>query len=153
MENTLMIAIEDEWILGMEIRNFSYIPMEMKITIDMSLQIVSNSSDGAQIAPREIVTHIPIPNVNATISLDQILRVLSIHSFFISLITKDDMNTIVYSLTLLYKYLVQNKDEVPLYLLVVMNKDKLLMEYWYYLKYDILEGIEPFTKCYGVNAF
>eukprot|EP01018_Ginkgo_biloba_P012159 Gb_36959 [translate_table: standard] len=156
MEKGLIIANEEEWILGMELGNFSCLPMAMKAAVELDvLQIIANAGPGAQISPREIVTHIPTENPDAAITLDRILRVLASHSVLSSSVTTDENGKAerVYGLTPLCKYLVQNKDGVSLAPLVLMNQDKVFMESWYYLKHAVLDGSQPFTKAHGVNAF
>eukprot|EP01018_Ginkgo_biloba_P026236 Gb_36366 [translate_table: standard] len=93
----------------MDIGNFTCIPIAMKITIELYvLQIISNVSDGNQISPREIVTHIPTTNIDATIILHKMLEVLAIHSSLISLVTTYENGKAkrFYFFTPLYKYLV-----------------------------------------------
>eukprot|EP01018_Ginkgo_biloba_P020381 Gb_28236 [translate_table: standard] len=106
------------------------LPMEMNTTIEIHvLQIISNAGDGAQVSLREIVTHILTINIDVIIALDHILRV-SIHLVLSSSVTTYENGKVerVYGLTLLCKYLVQNKDGVSLDPLVLMNQDKVLME-------------------------
>eukprot|EP01018_Ginkgo_biloba_P013881 Gb_31985 [translate_table: standard] len=70
----------------MDIENFC-LPMVIKIPINVYvLQIIVNDGDGAQILPREKVTHIPTINTDTIITLDWILRFLVIHLIFSSLV-------------------------------------------------------------------
>nr|WEG19587.1 caffeic acid O-methyltransferase [Picea asperata] len=150
------IVNEDEWLLGMELGNFSCLPMGMKAAIELDvLQIIANAGNGVQLSPRRIVAHIPTTNPDAAITLDRILRVLASHSVLSCSVTTDENGKAerLYGLTPLCKYLVKNQDGVSLAPLVLMNQDKVLMDSWYYLKDAVLEGSQPFTKAHGMNAF
>eukprot|EP01018_Ginkgo_biloba_P020385 Gb_28237 [translate_table: standard] len=139
----------------MDMGNFLCLPMERNTTIKIYvLQIIANAGDGDQISLKEIVAHILTTNIDVIITLDHILRV-SIHLILSSSITTYENGKVerVYGLTSLCKYLLQNKDGVSLDPLVLMNQDKVLMEWWYYLKDVVLEGTKPFTKEYEVNVF
>eukprot|EP01018_Ginkgo_biloba_P013514 Gb_29118 [translate_table: standard] len=120
----------------MDIANLLCLSITMKITIKINIfQIISNASDGTQIY-RVIVTHIPTTNIDVAITLDWILRVLSIRSIFSNLVTTygNRKDNSVYGLIPLYECLVHNNDGVSLAPLVMMNQDKVLIECWYYLK-------------------
>jgi len=152
----MKIVNEDEWLLGMELGNFSCLPMGMKAAIELDvLQIIANAGNGVQLSPRQIVAHIPTTNPDAAITLDRILRVLASHSVLSCSVTTDENGKAerLYGLTPLCKYLVKNQDGVSLAPLVLMNQDKVFMESWYYLKDAVLEGSQPFTKAHGRNAF
>uniref|UniRef100_A0A0C9RLG0 TSA: Wollemia nobilis Ref_Wollemi_Transcript_12408_1558 transcribed RNA sequence n=1 Tax=Wollemia nobilis TaxID=56998 RepID=A0A0C9RLG0_9CONI len=151
------ILNEDEWLLAMELGNFSCLPMAMKAAVELDvLQIIAAAGPGAQISPRKIVASIPgVSNPDAAVTLDRILRVLASHSVLSCAVSTDENGKPerLYGLTPLCKYLVQNQDGMSLAPLVVMNQDKVLMDCWHYLKDAVLEGCEPFTKAHGMNAF
>ena len=155
-ELNMNIVNEDEWLLGMELGNFSCLPMAMKAAIELDvLQIMANVGNGSQLSPRQIVARIPTTNPDAAITLDRILRVLASHSVLSCSVTTDENSKAerLYGLTALCKYLVKNQDGVSPAPLVLMNQDRVLMASWYYLKDAVLEGAHPFTKAHGMNAF
>lgn len=155
-EMNTKIVNEDEWLLGMELGNFSCLPMGMKAAIELDvLQIIANAGNGVQLSPRQIVAHIPTTNPDAAITLDRILRVLASHSVLSCSVTTDENGKAerLYGLTPLCKYLVKNQDGISLAPWVLLNQDKVCMETWHYLKDAVLEGSQPFTKAHGINVF
>ena len=137
------IVNEDEWLLGMELGNFSCLPMAMKAVIELDvLQIMANVGNGSQLSPRQIVARIPTTNPDAAITLDRILRVLASHSVLSCSVTMDENGKAerIYGLTPVCKYLVKNHDGVSLAPMILMNQDKVLMDSWYYLKDAVLDG-------------
>ncbi|XP_057821994.1 caffeic acid 3-O-methyltransferase-like [Cryptomeria japonica] len=141
----------------MELGFFTCLPIVIIAAIELdALQIIANAGDGLQVSPAQIVSQIPnVTNPDATITLDRILRVLASHSLLNYSVStyKNGKPERLYGLTPLCKYLVQNKDGLSLAPLALMNQDKVFIDTWHYLKDAIVEGIQPFTKAHGVNAF
>nr|ABR18103.1 unknown [Picea sitchensis] len=155
-ELNMKIVNDDEWLLCMELGNFSYLPMAMKAAIELDVfQIIANAGNGVQLSSRQIVAHIPTTNPDAAISLDRILKVLASHSVLSCSVTTDENGKAegLYGLTPLCKYIVKNRDGISLAPWVLMNQDKVFMETWHYLKDAVLEGSQPFTKAHGMNLF
>eukprot|EP00253_Pinus_taeda_P014257 PITA_14257 len=156
-EMNAKIVNEDEWLLGMELGNFSCLPMTMNAAVELDvLQIIANAGNGVQLSPRKIVSLIPTTNPDhAAISLDRILRVLASHSVLSSSVTIDESGKAerTYGLTPLCKYLIKNNDGVSLAPQVLMNQDIVFMKTWHYLKDAVLEGSQPYTKAHGMNVF
>ena len=124
-EMNMNIHNDDEWLLGMELGNFSCLPMAMKAAIELDvLQIIANAGNGVQLSPGQIVAHIPTTNPDhAAISLDRILRVLASNSVLSSSVTTDESGKAdrIYGLTPLCKCLIKNHDGVSLVPWLSMN--------------------------------
>lgn len=150
----LKIVNEDEWLLGMELANFSCLPMALNAAVGLDvLQIIANAGNGVQLSPTQLVAHIPTTNPDAAITLDRILRVLASHSVLSCSVTINENGSTerFYGLTPLCKYLVKNQDGVSLAPICLMSPP--MIGSLHYLKDAVLEGSQPFTKAHGMNVF
>ena len=65
------------WVLG----NSIVIQMSLRAAIELNMfNIIANAGSEAQLSAAEIVEKIPTTNPNAAITLDRILRLLSVNS-------------------------------------------------------------------------
>ncbi|KAH9322339.1 hypothetical protein KI387_016978 [Taxus chinensis] len=145
-----IIINEEKWLVGMELSTFSYLPITMKAEIELDvLQIIAIAGQGLQISPTQIVAQIlNVTNLDATITLDKIMRILISHSLISYSITtnKNGNPERLYGLTPLCKYLLHKKNNMSLAQMLFTDENKVFIDTWFYLKDVVLEEFQPVTR-------
>nr|XP_023881245.1 (S)-scoulerine 9-O-methyltransferase-like [Quercus suber] len=145
------------WVLG----NSIVIQMSLRAAIELDIfNIIANAGSEAQLSAAEIVEKIPTTNPSAAITLDRILRLLSVNSL-LSMSQRpcqsgDDAThqEMCYGLTQLTRHLATNKDGVSSASTVLFLSERMMVEPLYMLKNMVLEPeCKPFYSTYGANFY
>ncbi|KAK4572810.1 hypothetical protein RGQ29_031008 [Quercus rubra] len=145
------------WMLG----NSIVIQMSLRAAIELNIfNIIANAGSEAQLSTAEIVEKIPTTNPNAAITLDRILRLLSVNSL-LSMSQRpcqsgDDAThqEMCYGLTQLTRHLATNKDGVSSASMVLLFSERMMVEPQYMLKNMVLEPeCKPFYSNNGENFY
>ncbi|KAH9728020.1 Flavone 3'-O-methyltransferase 1 [Citrus sinensis] len=147
-----------------ETNNFSYamelasaivLPAAMQTVVELDVfEIISKAGPGAKLSVSEIVDQIPLKDNNpeaAAMMLDRVLRLLvsynALHCSFVD-------GQRLYSLAPVSKYFVRNNQNgASLRPYMALSLDKVLMDGWFRLKGQILEGGIAFNKAHGMHIY
>ncbi|KAH9768289.1 Flavone 3'-O-methyltransferase 1 [Citrus sinensis] len=129
------------------------LPMAMQAVYELGIfEIIDKAGPGAKLSASDIAAQLLTKNKDAPMMLDRILRLLASYSVVeCSLDTSGARR--LYSLNIVSKYYVPNKDGVLLGSLIQFIQDKVLLESWSQLKDAILEGGIPFNRAHGMRIF
>nr|QHS84909.1 caffeic acid O-methyltransferase [Pyrus sinkiangensis] len=150
------VSDEEANLFAMQLASGSSLPMVLKAAIELDLlEGMAKARPGACDSPADIAWQLPTTNPDAPVMLDRILRLLASYSILTSGLRTlpDGKVRRLYGLGPVCKFLTKNEDGASIGSLCLMNQDKVLMESWYHLKSDGLEGGIPFNKAYGMTAF
>ncbi|KAH9728013.1 Flavone 3'-O-methyltransferase 1 [Citrus sinensis] len=147
-----------------ETNNFSYamelasaivLPAAMQAAVELDVfEIISKAGPGAKLSVSEIVAQIPLKDNNpeaAAMTLDRVLRLLvsynALHCSFVD-------GQRLYSLAPVSAYFVRNNQNgASLRPYMAWCLDKVLMDCWFRLKEQILEGGIAFNKVHGMHKY
>ncbi|KAH9728003.1 Flavone 3'-O-methyltransferase 1 [Citrus sinensis] len=147
-----------------ETNNFSYamelasaivLPAAMQAAVELDVfEIISKAGPGAKLSVSEIVAQIPLKDNNpeaAAMTLDRVLRLLvsynALHCSFVD-------GQRLYSLAPVSAYFVRNNQNgASLRPYMAWCLDKVLMDGWFLLKEQILEGGMAFNKVHGMDMY
>ncbi|KAH9784017.1 Flavone 3'-O-methyltransferase 1 [Citrus sinensis] len=147
-----------------ETNNFSYamelasaivLPAAMQAAVELDVfEIISKAGPGAKLLVSEIVAQIPLKDNNpeaAAMTLDRVLRLLvsynALHCSFVD-------GQRLYSLAPVSAYFVRNNQNgASLRPYMAWCLDKVLMDCWFRLKEQILEGGIAFNKVHGMHKY
>ncbi|KAH9784025.1 Flavone 3'-O-methyltransferase 1 [Citrus sinensis] len=147
-----------------EANNFSYamelasaivLPAAMQAVVELDVfEIITKAGPGAKLSVSEIVAQIPLKDNNpeaAAMMLDRVLRLLvsynALHCSFVD-------GQRLYSLAPVSKYFVRNNQNgASLRPYMALSLDKVLMDGWFRLKGQILEGGIAFNKAHGMHIY
>ncbi|KAH7441634.1 hypothetical protein KP509_03G046700 [Ceratopteris richardii] len=158
-------GVEDAaWLRVIELGSLCCLPMAVKAAIQLNVMEILRRAEETGETPmsaQEIVAHmnvVPATAARTAACLDRILRLLAGHGVLAATLKQDDKGAAprmvrAYSLDEVSKLLAKNEDGVSLASMVLMNQDKVLMDTWQYLHEAVRDGIEPFTRVHGKDAF
>ncbi|KAL2939668.1 Caffeic acid 3-O-methyltransferase, partial [Bienertia sinuspersici] len=132
------------------------LPMVMKVTINMGvLQLIHDHASPSGLSALEIASRINIPNPNAPVMLDRMLRLLATYLVVgcTTVSTADGGLERRYSSSRVTKFLVVNEDRVSLTGLMNLFMDKILLESWNKLDEALIGGGIPFNIEHGMSIF
>ncbi|KAH9784013.1 Flavone 3'-O-methyltransferase 1 [Citrus sinensis] len=147
-----------------ETNNFSYamelasaivLPAAMQAAVELDVfEIISKAGPGAKLSVSEIVAQIPLKGNNpetAAMTLERVLRLLvsynALHCSFVD-------GQRLYSLAPVSAYFVRNNQNgASLRPYMAWCLDKVLMDGWFRLKEQILEGGMAFNKVHGMDMY
>ncbi|KAL4596239.1 hypothetical protein ACB092_12G150400 [Castanea dentata] len=141
--------------------NLIVIQMFLRAAIELDIfNIIANAGSEAQLSAAEIVEKISTTNLNAAITLDRILRLLSVNSL-LSMSRRpcqsgDDAThqEMCYGQTQLTRHLATNKDGVSSASTVLFLSERMMVEPLYKLKNMVLEPeCKPFYSTYGATFY
>ncbi|KAI5062990.1 hypothetical protein GOP47_0021537 [Adiantum capillus-veneris] len=155
-------GVEDPaWLRVIELGTLCCLPMALKAAINLNvMDILSKQAPPhTHLSAAQIIAHLhifPSSRPRASACLDRILRVLACHGVLSSSSLQPSHSTQpvpTYALNDVSKFFVKNEDGASLAPMMLMNQDKVFMETWHYLDEAVLDGIEPFTRAHGKDAF
>ncbi|CAK9162367.1 unnamed protein product [Ilex paraguariensis] len=148
---------EEQFIKVLNFPGASILPMVIKAAIELDLfEIMAKAHHpSAQLSAREIASHLPTKNLEASLILDRMLRFLASNSILTCSLIRDEdgQATRLYGMGPICKYFVRNQHGVSFGPCIQFLQDKIVLESWYQLKDVIIEGGIPFDKGHGMNAF
>ncbi|MCO5572066.1 hypothetical protein L7F22_025817 [Adiantum nelumboides] len=153
-------GVEDPaWLRVIELGSLCCLPMALKAAINLNVMDILSKHQQTHLSAAQIVSHLhifPPSKARAAASLDRILRVLACHRVLSSSLLQTSHNSHfvrTYALNEVSKFFVKNEDGASLAPMMLMNQDKVFMDTWQYLDEAVLDGIEPFTRAHGKDAF
>ncbi|KDP35860.1 hypothetical protein JCGZ_10599 [Jatropha curcas] len=150
------VSDEEAILFAMQLSSAPLLPMVLKSAIELDLlEIIAKAGPGAFLSTYDIASQLPTKSADAPVVLDRILRLLASYSILTCSLRKlnDGKVERLYGLAPVCKFLTKNEDGVSIAPLCLLNLDKVLMESWYHLKDAVLEGVIPFNKAHGMDAF
>ncbi|CAL9077305.1 unnamed protein product [Musa acuminata var. zebrina] len=132
------------------------LPMTLKAAIELRLlEIIVKAGPGAKLSAVDVASQLPTQNPQAADMVDRMLRILAAYRIVSCTAEPGAAGQLLrkYGAAPVCKHLTENEDGVSMAPLCLFGLDKVMIDFWYYLKDAVLEGGTCFHKAYGMTAF